>query len=331
MTHPSHPRLSIAIPSYNGSATIAEAIASCLAQSWGEFELVIVDDASSDSTATVVRGVVDRRMRWECNASNFGAIANWNRCIGATRGEYLLILHQDDWLFPGALEQLATSIASNPSAGLISLRGALRTDRRPGDEVARAGSTESRTFPAGIEAIREFMRSGTLCSAVVVRRIAYEQLGRFNTAFPYSADEEMWPRLCRRWPVVIQNAPWVGVRVGGKHLMHRTWAEPDFWAQWVSIHETILGYATECSTNAAQVSTFRDLLNRRLVDSAHYIARHFIAADEPAMARAYLERATSREAARLRPDMHWRLMWALRLPRFLSRMWFEPRTMQITA
>ena len=99
------PRVSVCIPSYKGAATIGEAIQSVLGQTFRDFELIVVDDASPDDTMAVVRAFGDPRLRCFVNPTNLGPQANWNRCLELAQGRYIKLLPHDDLLHPECLQQ----------------------------------------------------------------------------------------------------------------------------------------------------------------------------------------------------------------------------------
>lgn len=116
MLEQNNPFFSIAIPAYK-CAFLAEAIDSCLAQSFANFELVIVDDASPEDINGVVANYQDSRIRYYRNARNCGAIDvvdNWNICLGYCRGEYVICMGDDDRLLPKCLDEYARLIAAYP-------------------------------------------------------------------------------------------------------------------------------------------------------------------------------------------------------------------------
>ena len=86
------PKVSVCIPTYRGAATLGAAIASVLAQSMADFELVVLDDNSPDNTADVVAGFADGRIRYLRNPANLGPEGNWNRCLTEARGAYVKVL-----------------------------------------------------------------------------------------------------------------------------------------------------------------------------------------------------------------------------------------------
>ena len=97
------PKVSVAIPVYNGESHLAETIDSVLAQSWDDFELIICDDRSTDGSLDVAASRADGRIRILRNDRNLGFGGNWNRCLAATQGSYIKILPQDDLLHPDCL------------------------------------------------------------------------------------------------------------------------------------------------------------------------------------------------------------------------------------
>ncbi len=98
------PRITVAIPAYNAAATIETAIASVLVQTMQAFELLVIDDASSDETAPIVASASDPRVRLVSLDINRGLAHAMNVAIDLARAPYLLQLDADDWLAQGALE-----------------------------------------------------------------------------------------------------------------------------------------------------------------------------------------------------------------------------------
>lgn len=116
------PQVSICIPTYNYGKFIADAIESVLAQTFGDFELLVVDNCSDDDTPQRVAHYVkkDNRIRYFRNDTNIGMVGNWNRCLELARGQYVKILCADDLLEPHCLEKSLEMIESNPMVALVS-------------------------------------------------------------------------------------------------------------------------------------------------------------------------------------------------------------------
>lgn len=102
------PFISICIPTYNGSAYLSEALNSALPQSFTDFEVLVVDDNSTDNTLEIANryAALDTRIRVLKNSHNLGLVANWNRCIELARGEWIKFLFQDDLMAPECLERM---------------------------------------------------------------------------------------------------------------------------------------------------------------------------------------------------------------------------------
>ncbi len=111
------PQISVIIPAYNHEAFISEAIASVLNQSCGDFELIIIDDGSSDATRERIAAFTDSRIRF-FTQENRGAAATLNRGVELARGRYISILNSDDRYHPERLAALLQLLENNPEAVL---------------------------------------------------------------------------------------------------------------------------------------------------------------------------------------------------------------------
>lgn len=98
------PLVSIVIPTYNRAEFLREAIASALAQTYSNFELLILDNCSHDHTPEVVAGFKDARIKYLRHQCNIGGIANWTYGMHWARGDYFCILGDDDFYRPNFLE-----------------------------------------------------------------------------------------------------------------------------------------------------------------------------------------------------------------------------------
>jgi glycosyltransferase involved in cell wall biosynthesis len=109
----------VAIPTLNGSRYIENAINSVLAQTYQQFELVIIDNHSRDETAEIIAKFEDKRIRYIRNKGEVDIITNWNHCLEQADKGYLLILGDDDLIYPSFLEKTVTTLKKNPQAGFV--------------------------------------------------------------------------------------------------------------------------------------------------------------------------------------------------------------------
>ncbi len=90
-------KVSICIPAYKHIDLLNRCICSALEQDYPDFEIIITDDSSDDAVMKKVQSYTDKRIRYFKNPQNLGSPENWNECIRKAEGEYIKILHQDDW------------------------------------------------------------------------------------------------------------------------------------------------------------------------------------------------------------------------------------------
>lgn len=114
-------KFSITIPAYK-QRYLSEAIESCLAQTYKDFEVIIVDDASPEDLKSVVDKFDDARIRYYRNEKNCGAldvVDNWNICLGYVQGDYVICMGDDDRLLPNCLEEYAKLIETYPEVDVF--------------------------------------------------------------------------------------------------------------------------------------------------------------------------------------------------------------------
>src|SRR5262249_27061073 len=146
------PKVSVAIPVYNREKYIAQAIDSILAQTFTDFEILIIDDGSTDSSVAIARSYSDPHIRLVCHATNSGVAVARNSAIAHARGEYLAFLDSDDWAYPQRLAKQVAFLDRHPDYAAV---GAwiewMDTDGRPFGRTKRKP-----TSPEDIAALRLF-------------------------------------------------------------------------------------------------------------------------------------------------------------------------------
>lgn len=217
------PVLTVAIPTFNGSALLAETLAGILAQRDAAFDLLVRDDRSDDSTVELVRALAGDRARIEVNSERLGLAGNWNRCVESARTPWVAVFHQDDLMRPGCLARRLDALAKPGGDGLGLLA-------EPADVVDGSGrpAPPSVVDPGGIAdrdpsgvvdfepgALSRRLAAANLlrCSAVTTNRRAHEILGGFDPSWRYVVDWEFWLRAADRFGTRwIVGEPLVSVR-----------------------------------------------------------------------------------------------------------------------
>ena len=114
--------ISICIPTYNGSEYLRECLDSVMVQTLADFEVLIVDDQSTDDSVAIAEeyAAADPRVRVVKNERNLGLVGNWNRCIELARGEWIKFVFQDDLIEPMCLEKMLA--VARPEIGIVACR-----------------------------------------------------------------------------------------------------------------------------------------------------------------------------------------------------------------
>ena len=193
------PTVSVCIPTYRGAAHIAETIESALAQTFADFELVIVDDASPDETGQIVARYRDPRLRY-VREQNAGVEENWNRCLRLARGRYFKLLPHDDLIAPDCLARQVAVLEADPEERLALVFCARRIiDGRSRALMTRRYSRRRRGVIAGREAVRNCIRSGANLlgepGGVLFRTALARRVGAFDARLRLVTDLDYWVRL----------------------------------------------------------------------------------------------------------------------------------------
>jgi len=191
------PAVSICIPAYRSERFIGETIRSVLDQSFSDWELVIVDDASPDATREVIEGFADGRIRSFHNGENLGATANWNRALALARGRFVKVLCGDDVLLPDCLERQVHALDRHPDVVLVAGRRDI-VDERGTVLIPGRGLAHLRGVVSGADAVRTTVRTGTNVfgepAAVLLRADVVSSCGAFRGERPYVIDLDYWCR-----------------------------------------------------------------------------------------------------------------------------------------
>jgi glycosyltransferase involved in cell wall biosynthesis len=139
MNSSSNPRVSVCLCTYNGAKVVDRAVRSVLNQSYDDFELLVVDDASTDATVDVVRTYADPRIRIIRNTQTLGNARNRSRAVQLASGQLIKFLDQDDWLAPECLQRHTSLFARRPDLGFTFSRRALHLED-PSQSEARIWS-----------------------------------------------------------------------------------------------------------------------------------------------------------------------------------------------
>jgi GT2 family glycosyltransferase len=190
------PKVTVCLPTFNKARYLAAAIRSVLAQELQDYELLIVNDASTDQTGEVVRGFRDDRIRYICNTENVGLVGNWNRCLQLARADYTIVFHDDDVMFPRLLLREAEALERNPSVVLVHTAAQMIDES---GNVLCVGPPDSwPPLTSGLGFVTHYwgLNQGyVVMPSAMFRRPVALKIGAFNPDLKYSADVDLWQRL----------------------------------------------------------------------------------------------------------------------------------------
>ena len=190
------PVVSVVMPARNTAATVAEAVRSVLRQTLGEFELIVVDDGSTDETVSIVRELADPRVVL-LEQQHGGAAAARNAGIRVARSSVITLVDSDDLLLPTYLEVMAGLIRGNPGVGFAHT-DAFVVSAATG-RVRRTTATQRyrpSERPTSAEAFHlALLRINFIYNAVTAPKSVFDAVGLFDESLRATIDYEMWLRI----------------------------------------------------------------------------------------------------------------------------------------
>jgi glycosyltransferase involved in cell wall biosynthesis len=256
------PAVSIVLPTYNRAALLGRSIRSVLGQSYGDFELIVIDDGSTDETSDVVSGFRDPRLRYVPLARNAGAGAARNVGIRMARGKLLAFQDSDDEWLPSKLAKQMSAFERG-SVGLGVVYSDMQRVMCDGTEIYFAAPSA----PSGrlIDPANRFYQVGNLgVQSTVIRRECLEAVGHFNEELPAFEDLEMFIRLSRRCDFYHLREPLV-------KYYDTQGVSKDAYACWVSRKKMLKLYFKEILTHSPSflvIETLRLFTTQRVAARA---------------------------------------------------------------
>jgi len=187
------PLVSIVLPVYNGARYLSQALEAVLAQADPRWELLAVDDASTDETPAILAAFArrDGRIRIITNATNRKLPASLNIGFGAARGEYLTWTSDDNWHHPEAIGRLVDQLAAQPEWGLVY------------SDYTLVDGTGQKLRDVSVPAPCMLAFGNTVGGSFLYRRAVYEQLGPYAEDLFLAEDFDYWLRVASRFQMGV--------------------------------------------------------------------------------------------------------------------------------
>lgn len=225
------PRITVLMPVLNAERFLDQTLDSIWSQTYADFELLVVDDGSTDQTPDMLAGCGDPRLRVLRNSARMKLSGALNRGLDEARGEFVARMDADDLMRQDRLAHQVRYLEQHPDIGCCG--GWVRTF---GD-----GPRRTRKFPVDPDLLRAFalFHAPFAHPTVMFRRTWFEREGlRYNGAYYPTEDYELWARVLKKMPCGNLSRTLVEYRVHGQGMTGGEWSDMD--AQTVRIQQCLL-------------------------------------------------------------------------------------------
>lgn len=222
--------VTVAIPTYNRVGFVRQALISVINQIYTNIEILVVDNNSSDDTSKAVESFRDDRIRYFRNKRNIGMMNNWNKCIELSKGKNLMILGDDDRIYPGFLEKSLKIHKAYSDIG-FSFTHCNKVDPK-GKYLMKWGYQF--TPPGYLDNYRYLyytIKYGcclTNSSTVLINKQVFNEVGQFEA--PYGAntfDFNMWIKIALKYPVYFIDEVLCDYRLHKEQVSELHWRKQE--------------------------------------------------------------------------------------------------------
>lgn len=180
--------VTIAIPFYNASRTIADAVKSVFAQTYQDWELILIDDGSRDGSADRVKQIQDSRVRVISDGVNCGLSARLNQIATLANGDYLARMDADDLMHPERIARQVAFLAENPAIDAIDT-ATYTVD----DDLTPLGIRGDESLDCRPESV---LRNGLFIHPTMMGRTKWFRQNPYDAEYHRAEDRELWCRTC---------------------------------------------------------------------------------------------------------------------------------------
>lgn len=193
--------ISVIIPAYNAERTILETIKSVQQQTFSDFEIIVINDGSTDRTVELIQSIKDERVKI-FSYQNGGLPVARNRGITHAGGEFIAFLDADDMWTPDKLELQLKALQQHPEAGVAYSWTYFKFEEEEHSYADNSSSFEGNVYADLL--VRNFLHNGS--NPLVCRR-AIESVGFFDPTLKSCEDWDFYLRLAARWSFVLVSKP----------------------------------------------------------------------------------------------------------------------------
>ncbi len=201
---------SVIIPLFNKAPYVAKAIQSVLAQSFTNYELIVVDDGSKDESASVAAEAIEGRANCRLvRQENAGVSTARNNGVASSNGEYICFLDADDWWEPAFLEEMSKQINEYPEAGIYGTSYTIVNETRHKTRVAPIGVEPGfeRGYINYFQVYAKTLAMPLWTGAVCVPRRVFDEMQGFPKGIKLGEDFLLWMKIALKYKVALLNKP----------------------------------------------------------------------------------------------------------------------------
>jgi len=251
------PQVTVLVPIYNGAAYLAQTLESLLAQSFADFELLAIDDGSTDGSSEIVRSFKDERVRL-IHKENGGLCAALNLGIAEAKAPYIARSDQDDISFRERIERQFSIMENHPEALAL-----FAYSTKFGSKHGWSNADKMVMAPGEVKEYEPMIDGCQLCSTMFARTGALRSIGGFRQAYYPSDDWDLECRLAQAGKVLILREPVIAYRFQPAANTYRVFSEMREKSRWTKdSYRRRLNSMPELTLDEFRLSQPRDLLSR---------------------------------------------------------------------
>lgn len=208
-----HPKVSIILPTYNRANLVGKSVESVLNQTYNDFELIIVDDGSTDNTKEVLKSFEDSRIQYIIHNRNKGAASAMNTGIKASKGHFLSIQNSDDIWLPEKIEKELKSFENSDSGVGVVYSGLYQVKKNKKIYLPASGVKKKEGF------VHDELLNGNFVNGLsLIKKICFEKAGLYDENLPGLEDWELYIRISKYYTFKFVDKPLIVTKLSQDSL-----------------------------------------------------------------------------------------------------------------
>ncbi|HJO95127.1 MAG TPA: glycosyltransferase [Victivallales bacterium] len=207
------PQVSIVMPVYNGAKYLSETLESIFTQTYNNFELIVVNDSSTDDSLTIIKSYNDLRVRIINNIENMGQTSSLNVGVRHSQGKYIAIQDQDDISLPNRIEKQVNFLRAKKEIIVLGTNGYIIDSNGKQINLFTPFYTDSYALKLGlIFNVQTIIHSSVMFN----KKIIYNEFKGYHQGFKFYQDYDLWSRVVRKYKIMNLSDKLI------KHRLHHS-------------------------------------------------------------------------------------------------------------